>query len=124
MSGLKGQKRFLTPRTPAGITNSRSLIGGAGDLVVMLSVSLGCFSGVMGSVMMVAVGHLSVVSGQLVVTGLMMASGFAMMSRGVLVVFRCFVVMLGCFFGHRFSLQWDGGWAREHKAEPVRLRQC
>jgi hypothetical protein len=101
------------------------LICGAGHLAVMLSVNLCCFGGVMGSVMKVAVGRVGVVRGQMVVTGFVMTSGFAMMPRGVFVVFRCFVMMLGCFFGHRLLLA--VGWSesgRVHKAEPVTLRQC
>ena len=56
------------------------------------------FGGVMGCVVRVALRRVGVVSGCLVVTSLMMPGGFAVVPRRMLMVFRCFVVVLCCFF--------------------------
>jgi hypothetical protein len=99
--------------------------GGAGRLAMVLGVGLGGFNSVISGVMMVAVSHVRVMTGHVVVTGFVVARRFAMMPRGVLVVFSCFVMMLGCFSGHLFFLRMRllrlGG---RHKAEPVKLRPC
>lgn len=92
---------------------------------MVLGVGLGGFNSVVSGMMMVAVSHVRVMSRQVVVTGFMVARRLAMMSRGVFVVFGCFVVMLGCFSGHLVLLR--VGWLRlggPHKAEPVKLRPC
>ena len=69
----------------------------------MLGVKFRRFGGVMRSVVMMAIGGVGMVSGEMMIAGFMTARGFAMMSGRVLVVFCCFVMMLGCFFGHSFS---------------------
>ena len=84
----------------------RLLVGGAGNLAVVLGMSLGSFRGVMGSMMMMAVGHVGVVSGQVMIAGFMVARGFAMMAGCVFMMFSGFQVMLNCFSGHRDSLSW------------------
>jgi hypothetical protein len=84
----------------------RLLVGGASNLAVVLGVSFGSFRGVMGSVMMMAVGDMRVMSGQVVIAGFMVARGFAMMAGCVFMMFGCFQVMLNCFSGHRDSLSW------------------
>ena len=67
---------------------------------MVLDVQHCCFTGVMGCVMCVSIRRVRMVSGCLVVHGLMMPSGFAMVLRRVLVVLRCFDVVLCCLFGH------------------------
>lgn len=92
---------------------------------MVLGVRLGCFRGVMTGVVLVAVRHVRVMTGQVVVTGFMVACRFAMMPCGVFVVFRCFVMMLGCFLRHWVLLHVRfQHWAGRHKAEPTKLRPC
>jgi len=67
---------------------------------MVLDVQLCCFAGVMGCVMCVSIRRVCVVSGCLMVTRLMMPGGFAMVLCRVLVVLRCFDVVLCCLFGH------------------------
>ena len=62
----------------------------------MFGVKLRGLRSMMSGVMMMAVGDMSVMSGEMVVTGVMMPGCFAMMTSGVLVVLRCFEVMLSC----------------------------
>jgi hypothetical protein len=69
----------------------------------MLGVKFSCLGGVMRSVVMMAIGGVGMMRGEMMIAGFVVARGFAMMPGRVLVVFRCFVVMLGCFFGHSFS---------------------
>jgi hypothetical protein len=66
----------------------------------MLGVKLGCFRGVMRGVMMMAVGHLGVMRGQMVIAGFVVPRGFAMMTRRVVMMFGCFLVMRNCLLGH------------------------
>jgi hypothetical protein len=84
----------------------RLLVGGASDFAVVLGVSFGSFRGVMSSVMMMAVGHVGVVSGQVMIAGFMVARGFAMMAGCVFMMIGSFQVMLSSFSGHRDSLSW------------------
>ena len=65
----------------------------------------GSLDGVMRGVMMVAVGHLRVMSGQLMIAGFVMTRRFPVMPRCVFVVFRCLVMMLDCFSGHLLFLR-------------------
>lgn len=59
----------------------------------------------MHSVMMMAVGGVGVMRRHVMIAGFVVARGFAMMPGRVLVMFCCFVMMLGCLFGHRSSLK-------------------
>jgi hypothetical protein len=108
----------VTRRAPTQSRDERStrelLICRAGYFAVVLCVSLGGFSGVMSGMVMMAIGHMRMMRGHMMVTGFVMARRFAMMPRGVFVVFGCFVMMLGCFSGHLCflhvrSLHWAGG---------------
>ena len=62
----------------------------------MFGVKLCRLRSMMSGVMMMAVGDMSVMRGEMVVTGLMMPGCFAVMTGSVFMVFRCFKVMLGC----------------------------
>lgn len=89
-------------------------VRGAGRFAMVLGMRLGCFRGVVRRMVMVAVSHVRVMRGHVVVTGLMVARRFPMMSRGVFVVFCCSVMMLGCFLRHWLFLRmrllhWAGG---------------
>ncbi len=65
---------------------------------MVLNVQFGRFGGVMGGVVGVPLRRVRVVSGCLVVTSLMMPGGFAMVLRRLLMVFRCFDMVLCCLF--------------------------
>jgi hypothetical protein len=56
--------------------------------------------GMLGCVEMVGVGQVRVVSSRFVVAVEMSLGGFVVMACGVLVVFRCLGVMVGCLAGH------------------------
>jgi len=71
----------------------------------MLGVKFGGFGGVMHSVVMMAIGNVRVMGGEVMVPRFVVARGFAMMSGGVLMVVRCFAMMLGCFLGHGSSFK-------------------
>ena len=58
------------------------------------------FGRMMRSMCMMPTGGMRMMRGFLVITGLMMFGGFFMMPRGVLVMFRRVLVVLGCFRGH------------------------
>jgi hypothetical protein len=62
----------------------------------MLGRMLGVFRGM--DVMSVC--QVRVVGSSYVVTVLMMPCGFAVMTRSLLMVFRCLLVMMRCFLGH------------------------
>ncbi len=62
----------------------------------MLDRVLGVFRGM--DVMSVC--QVRVVGSSYVVTVLMMPCGFVVMTRSVLMVFRCLLVMMRCFLGH------------------------
>lgn len=72
---------------------------------MMLGVEFGGFAGVMHSVMMMAIRGVGMMRGEMMIAGFVMARGFAMMPGRVLVVFRCFVMMLGCLLGHGSSFE-------------------
>jgi hypothetical protein len=64
-------------------------------------MSFGCFVAVLLGLFMVAACRLCMVSGLLVVAGLVAISGRAMMLGGLGMMFRSFAVMLCSFFRHR-----------------------
>jgi hypothetical protein len=70
----------------------------------MFDVSLGGFRGVVRGVMMMAMRQVRVMRGEMMIAGFVMARGFAMVARSVLMVFGCFVVVLSGLLGHKSSL--------------------
>jgi hypothetical protein len=56
-------------------------------LAVSLNVCFGCLSSIVGGMKVVSMGQVRVVSGLLVITGLMVLRRFPMMLGGMLVVF-------------------------------------
>ncbi len=77
--------------------------GGLGGFTVSFGVRLGGFGSVMRRVMMMPVGDVGVMGGEVMIPFFMMTRGFAMMTRRVFVVLGCFLVMLDCVCGHRSS---------------------
>ena len=71
-------------------------VGGFSVLGVLVGVGLGGFGGVVCGVMKMAVCDLSVMSGEVMIAVFVVARGFAIMVGCVVMVFSCFVVMLGC----------------------------
>jgi hypothetical protein len=67
---------------------------------VMLHMQLGGFARVMHRLLVMPAGGMRVVRGRLVIAAIMMLRGFAMVTGGVLVMFRCLVMMLGCLLRH------------------------
>jgi hypothetical protein len=67
---------------------------------MMFGVELGRFTGVVHSVVMMAVGGVRVVSGEMMIPRFMVPRGFAVMMSGAFMMFCCSVVMLCCFSGH------------------------
>jgi len=84
-----------------------------GLLSVMFCVELGCLGGVMRRVVQVPLGRVRVVRGCFVVSALVVLGGLTMMSRGVVVVFCCLVMVFGCLLRHLSLLSISGSWARE-----------
>ncbi|MGB7437348.1 MAG: hypothetical protein WBR26_18465 [Candidatus Acidiferrum sp.] len=74
------------------------LVGGLGGFAVVFDVSLGRFRRVVGGMVVMAIGSVSVMSREMMVTCLMVPRGFAMMSSRVVVMFGCFTMMLCCLF--------------------------
>jgi hypothetical protein len=70
----------------------------------MFCVKLGGFRGVMCGVKMMGIGNMRVMSGRVMIAGFVVPRGFAMMTGGVIVMFRCFVMMLCCLLGHLILL--------------------
>ena len=66
-------------------------------LAVRLNVLLRRVLCVFGSMDVVAVRQVRMVSGCLVITGFVMLGGFVVVARSVLVVLRCLLVMIGCY---------------------------
>jgi hypothetical protein len=60
-------------------------------------VVLGRVLGMFRRVDVMAMRQMRVVGSSYVVTALVMAGGFVVMARSVLMVFRCLLVMMGCF---------------------------
>jgi hypothetical protein len=75
---------------------------------MMLDMQLCSFRGVMCRVMQMPLSGVRVMRGCLVVAAFMVLGGFAMVPRSVLVVFRCFVVMLCGMFRHFTLLRAKG----------------
>ena len=69
-------------------------------LPVVIHVRLGSFVGMMPSVKRVSPCDVCMMSRFFVVSALMMLSCFAMVTRGVRMVLRRLLMMLGCFLGH------------------------
>jgi hypothetical protein len=69
-------------------------------VTVVLGVQFGRFLGMMGGVERMPLSGMRVMCGRFVITGFMMASGFAMVLCGLLVMLRRLEVMLRCLFGH------------------------
>jgi hypothetical protein len=69
----------------------------------MLDVRLGCFGGVVRGMVMMAVGQVRVMRGQLMSAGLVMVRCFLVVPRCVFVMFCCLVMMFRCLFGHSES---------------------
>jgi hypothetical protein len=74
---------------------ARSAGGGLVGVVVVLRVCLGGFRRVMVRVMVMPGREMRVVGGFLVISGLVVLRGLAMMMRGVIVVLRGFVMVFG-----------------------------
>jgi len=70
---------------------------------MMLDVRLGSFRGVLRSNMKMPLRRMSVMGGRFVVPRLVVPGRFAMMLCRVVVMFRCFAVMLCRLFGHASS---------------------
>jgi hypothetical protein len=79
--------------------------GGFGLFAVVLDVKLRGFGGVVSSVLMMAVGEMRVMTSEMMVRSFVMLCGLAMMTRGVVVMFCCFAVMLCGFLRHESSLR-------------------
>jgi hypothetical protein len=60
-------------------------------------VVLGRVLGMFRRVDVMAMRQMRVMGSSYVVTALVMAGGFVVMARSVLMVFRCLLVMMGCF---------------------------
>lgn len=73
-----------------------------------LDVVLGGFLGVMRSVHVMAVRHMGVMRGRLVIAFLVMASGFAVMVGRVLMVLGGLRMMMGSFLRHSDFLSREG----------------
>jgi hypothetical protein len=73
-------------------------------MTVVLYVRLCCFGCVVRSVLQVTVCGVRVVRRRQMIVGLVVFGGFAMVTSRVVVMLSCFVVVLGCLFGHRSSL--------------------
>jgi hypothetical protein len=73
----------------------------------MFGMKFGRFTGVVHSVVMMAVGDVRMVSGEMMVPRFVMPRSFAVMMSGTFVVFCCVVVMLCCLLGHTSSSE---GW--------------
>jgi hypothetical protein len=69
---------------------------------VCCNVVLGCVPRVLGGMKMVSVREMGVVRGLLMVAGLVVSGGFAVVACSVFVVFRCIGVVMGCFVRHGF----------------------
>jgi hypothetical protein len=78
--------------------------GGFGLFAVVFDVKLGGLGGVVSSVFMMAVGEVRVMTSEMMISSFVVFCGLAMMTCGVVVMFRCFVVMLD-MLGHESSLR-------------------
>lgn len=78
---------------------------------VSFGVSLRGFRGVVGSVMKVGLGNMSVVSSGVMITRFVMRSGLAMMMSGLFVMFRSFFMVFDGVFGHGCASLSEMRWA-------------
>jgi hypothetical protein len=65
---------------------------------VVFDVQFGCLGGMMSGVVGMPLRRMSMVSGRLVVARFVMPGGFEVVVRRLLMMFRCFAVMLRCLF--------------------------
>jgi hypothetical protein len=79
--------------------------GGFGVFAVVFDVKLCGFRGVVSSVLVMAVGEMRVMTGEMMIASFVVLCGLAMMTGGVVVMFCCFVVMLDGMLGHESSLE-------------------
>lgn len=77
-------------------------------VAVRFHMVLGGFFRMILGLNMMAVRQVGMVSGGFVVAVLMMFGCFMVVARSVLVVFRCLLVVLGCFVGHEGFLPCAG----------------
>ena len=73
------------------------------SVAVRLNVVLGCLLSMLRGVNVVAMGEVRVMRGSFMVPFGVMAGGFAVVARSVLVVLRCLVVMMCSFVRHANS---------------------
>jgi hypothetical protein len=71
---------------------------------VVLDVEFRCLTGMMGRVFMMAMSAVCVMRGEFEIACLMVLGRFAMMSRRVLVMLGCFMVVLCGLFRHSSSV--------------------
>jgi hypothetical protein len=72
---------------------------------VVLDVKLGGFGGVVRRVFMMAVCEMRVMTSEMMIPSFVVFCRLAMMTRGVVVMFCCFAVMLDGMLGHESSLR-------------------
>ena len=78
-------------------------------MAVFFRMRFGCFGRMLPGLVMLPTGGMRMMRGFLVIAGLMVFGGFFMMPRGVLMLCRRVLVMLGCFRGHGTPpWQWRG----------------
>jgi len=108
--GKKHTYSEYTPFTPSesadvcGETQPRRCLrlGSAPLLVaVFFRMRFGRLGGMVRGMFMMPTGGMRMMRRFLVIPSFMMFGGFFVMSRGVLMLFRRVIVMLGCFGGHR-----------------------
>lgn len=84
---------------------------GLGGFAVLFGVRLGGLSGVVRRVMMMAVGDVRMMRGNVVIFFFMVPRSFAVMMRREFVVLGSLLVMLNCVFGHMSSSRVLSHWA-------------
>jgi hypothetical protein len=89
---LPGRHRPATPRTSP---QRRHLF-----VAVFFRMRFGRFGRMLRGLFMMPTGGMRMMRGFLVIPGLMVFGGFFVMPRGVLMLFRRLIVMLGCFGRH------------------------
>lgn len=75
---------------------------------MLFSVVLAGFLGVLGCVNVMAVRHVGVMGGLVVVVRFVVLGGLAMMSGGLVMMLSGFAVVIGGFFGHIDTLLREG----------------
>jgi hypothetical protein len=76
-------------------------VGGVG-LAVVFDVGLGCFRGMMGCMLMVALGSVCVMCCGFVFPGFVVGSGFFVVTGRVLMMLCCLAMVLCCLLRHNF----------------------